>query len=98
MTTAANGKPASGKLLLASTKLVQDEPLPNSPEAGSLENSSNQNDNDFRLPSMRVDKEPRTAIANRKLANGKLSSPSTKLALQIGQDMRAKKVFTLKTG
>ena len=38
---AANGKPASGKLLSTSTKLVQDELPPGSPEARNLEDSSN---------------------------------------------------------
>ena len=39
-----------------------------------------------------------TAATNRKLVSGKLLSVLTKLALEIGQDMRAKKVLTLKTG
>ena len=47
---------------------------------------------------MRVGKRPKTAAANGKPANGKLLSASTKLALGIRQDMRAKKVLTLKTG
>ena len=97
-TAAANGKPASGKLLSASTKLVQDELPPGSPEARSLEDSSDQDDNDVRLPPVRAGKGPRTAAANGKPASGKLSSASTKLALGIGQDVRAKKVLTLKTG
>ena len=97
-TAATNGKPASGKLLSASTKLVQDELPPGSPEARSLEDSSNQNDNDVKLPLVNAGKGPRTAAANGKPANGKLSSASTKLALGIGQDVRAKKVLTLKTG
>ena len=97
-TAAANGKPASGKLLSASTKLVHDELLPGSPEARSFEDSSDQDDDDVRLPPVRAGKEPRTAAANGKPASGKLSSTSTKLALGIGQDVGAKKVFTLKTG
>ena len=47
---------------------------------------------------MRAGKEPRAAAANGKPVSGKLSSTSTKLALGIGQDVRAKKVLTLKTG
>lgn len=39
-TIAANGKPASGKLLSALTKLVQDELPLGSPEARTLEDSS----------------------------------------------------------
>ena len=97
-TAAANGKPASGKLLSASTKLVQDELPPGSPEARSLEDSSDQDDDDVRLPPVRVGKRPRTAAANEKPASGKLLLTSTKLALRIGQDVRAKKVLTLKTG
>ena len=97
-TVVANGKLASGKLLLASTKLVQNELLPGSPEAKSHENSSDQDNNDVRLPPVRAGKRPRTTAANGKPASGKLSSASTKLALGIGQDMRAKKVLTLKTG
>ena len=97
-TAAANEKPASGKLLSASTKLIQDELPPGSPEARSLKDSSKQDDNDVRLPSVRADKGPKTAAANGKLASGKLSSVSTKLTLGIGQDVRAKKVLTLKTG
>ena len=97
-TAAANGKPASSKLSSASTKLVQDELPPDCPEVKSLEDSSNQDDDDVRLPPVRVGKAPRTAAANGKPASGKLSSASTKLALGIGQDVRAKKVLTLKTG
>ena len=97
-TTATNGNPTSGKLLLASTKLVQDELLPDSLEARSLEDSSNQDDNNIRLPPMKAGKRPRTAAANEKPASGKLSSASIKLALRIGQDVKAKKVLTLKTG
>ena len=97
-TAAANGKPASDKLLSASTKLVQDQQPPGSPEARSLEDSSDQDDNDVRLPPVMAGKGPRTAAANRKPASGKLSLASTKLALGIGQDVRAKKVLTLKTG
>ena len=97
-TVAANGKPASGKLSSTSPKLVQDELPPDSLEARSLEDSSNQDDDDIRLPLMRVGKRPRTAAANEKPASGKLLLTSTKLALRIGQDVRAKKVLTLKTG
>ena len=97
-TAAANGKPASSKLSSASTKLVQDELPSGSPEARSLEDSSNQDDNDVKLPPVRAGKGPRTAAANEKPASGKLSSTSTKLALEIGQDVRAKKVLILKTG
>ena len=97
-TAAANGKPASGKLLSASTKLVKDELPPGSPEARSLEDSSDQDDNNVRLSPVRAGKRPRTAAANGKPANSKLLSASTKLALGIGQDVKAKKVLTLKTG
>ena len=90
-TAAANGKPANGKLLSASTKLVQDELLPGSPEAKSLEDSNNQDDNNVRLLPVKVSKRPRTVAANGKSVSGKLSSVSTKLALGIGQDVRAKK-------
>ena len=82
----------------ASTKLVQDELLPDSLEARILEDSSDQDDNNVKLPPVRAGKGPRTAAANGKPASGKLSSASTKLALEIGQDVRAKKVLTLKTG
>ena len=47
---------------------------------------------------MRAGKGPRTAAANGKLASDKLLLASTKLALRIGQDVRAKEVLTLKTG
>lgn len=47
---------------------------------------------------MRVDKGPRTLAANGKPVSDKLLSISNKLALGIGQDVRAKKVLTLKTG
>ena len=47
---------------------------------------------------MIVDKRLRTVAANGKPASGKLLSASTKLALGTGQDVRAKKVLTLKTG
>ena len=97
-TVVANRKPASGKLLSASTKLVQDELLPGSQEARSLEDSSNQDDNNIRLLLMRAGKRLRTTAANEKPASSKLSSGSTKLALGIGKDMKVKKVLTLKTG
>ena len=72
--------------------------MPGLPEAGSLEDSGNQDDDDVRLLPVRAGKGPRTAAANRKPTSGKLSSALTKLALGIGQDVRAKKVLTLKTG
>ena len=97
-TAAANGKPPSGKLLLALTKLVEDELPPGSLEVRSFEDSSDQDNNDVKIPPLRAGKGPRTAAANRKPASGKLSLASTKLALGIGQDVRAKKVLTLKTG
>ena len=85
-------------MLLVSPKLVQDELPPGSPKARSLEDSSDQDDNDVRLPPLRADKGPKTTAANEKPASKKLLLASTKLALRIGQDMRAKKVFILKTG
>ena len=97
-TPTANEKLASGKLSSASTELVQDELPPDSLEARSVEDSSNQNDDDIRLLPVRASKGPETAAANKKLASGKLLSASTKLALGIGRDMRAKEVLTLKTG
>ena len=97
-TAAVNGKPASGKLLLASTKLGLDKLLLASSEARSLEDSSDQDDNNVRLPFVRAGKSLKTAAANRKPVSGKLLLASTKLALEIGQDVRAKKVLTLKTG
>ena len=97
-TAAANGKPASGKLSSASTKLVQDELPPGSPEARSLEDSSNQDDDDVRLPPVRAAKGPKTAAANRKPGRGKLSLASTKLVLGIRQDVWDKKVLILETG
>ena len=95
---AANRKPASGKLSLTLTKLVQDELPPGSPKVRSLKDSSNENDNNIRLPFIRVSKGPSIIAANRKPASGKLLSASTKLALGIVQDMRAKKELILKTG
>ena len=97
-TAAANGKPASCKLSLTSTKLVQDELPPGSPKARSLEDSSDQNDNVVKLPPVKMGKRPRTAAANGKPVSGKLLSTLNKLALGIGQDVRAKKILTLKTG
>ena len=96
-TAAANGKPASGKLLSASTKLVQDELLPNSPKAKNLENSSNQNNDNVRLLPIRAGKVPKTAAVNGKLGSGKLLSALTKPALEIGQDVKTKKILTWKT-
>ena len=81
---------------MTSTKLVQDELPPFSPEAKSLDNSSDQDDNDVRLLFVRADKRPRIATANGKPASGKLLSALTKLALGIWQDVRAKKVLILK--
>ena len=52
-TVIANGKPASGKLSLALPKQVQDELPPDSPEAKSLEDRSDQDDDDVRLLHMR---------------------------------------------
>ena len=54
----ANGKTANGKLLLVSTKLVQDELSPGFPEARSFEDSGKQDDNDVRLPLVRAGKGP----------------------------------------
>ena len=96
-TAAANGKPASGKLLSASIKLVQDELLLCSPEARSLKHGSNPDDDDVKLPPVKAGKRSKTAATNGKLASGKLSSALIKLALGIGQDMGAKKVLTLMT-
>ena len=95
---ATNKKPVSDKLLSATTKLVQDKLPPGSPEAWSLEDSSNKDDNDIRLLPVRAGKGPRTAAANRKPASGKLLLTLIKLALGIRQDVRAKKILTLKTG
>lgn len=97
-TAAANEKLASGKLLLASTKLVQDQLPLGSLKAKSCEDSSNQDDNHVKLPPMKAGKEPRTAVAIEKSASRKLLSTSTNFVLEIGQNVRAKKVFTLKTG
>lgn len=80
-TAVANGKPASGKLSWASTNLIQDELLPSCLEARNLENSSNQDDNNVRLFPMRAGKKPRTATANKKMANSKLWLASTELPL-----------------
>ena len=63
----------------------------------SLEDSSNQDNNNVRLPPVRAGKRLTTVTANRKLASSKLSSASTKLALGIEQDVRAEKGLTLKT-
>ena len=97
-TVAANEKPTSSKLLSASTKLVQNELPPGFPEARSFEDSSNQNEDDVRLPPVKAGKGSKTSIVNGKLASSKLALASTKLALGIGQDVSAKKVLTLKTG
>ena len=97
-TAAANGKLASGKQLSAVlTKLIQDELSPGAPEARHLKASSNQDNDNVRLPPVRENKRPRTEAANGKPVSGKLLSVSTKLALEIGEDVRAKKVFTLNT-
>ena len=97
-TVASNKKSASGKLLLTTTTLVKNELLPNFLKVKSLEDSSNQDDNDIRLLSLRAGKGPRTTVLNRKPANGKLLLTSNKLALEIGQNVRVKKVLTLKIG
>ena len=97
-TIAVIKKPASGKLLSTSTKLDQDELLPGFSEAKSLEDSSNKNDNDVRLLLIKVGKGPRIIAANGKPSSEKLLSASTNLALEIGQDIRAKKILILKTG
>lgn len=97
-TAAANRKPANGKLSLALIKLVQNELLSGFPKAKSSKDSSNKDDNNTKLLSMRVGKKPKTVVANEKPASGKLLLVSTKLALRIRQDVRAKKIFTLKTG
>lgn len=97
-TVAANRKLTGKKPLLASTKLVQDELPASSLEAESFEDGSNQDENDVRLPLVRVDKRPKTAANNGKPVNDKLLSVLTKLALGIKQDVRAKKILTLKTG
>ena len=91
-----NKKPATGKLLLVSKKLIKDELLPGSLEVRSFEDSSNQDDNDVRLLPVRVGKKSKTVTANGKPASSKLLLASTKLVLEIEQDVRAKKVFTLK--
>lgn len=96
-TTAANRKPANNKLLSASTKLVQDKLPLGSLEARSLEDSSGQDENDIRLPLVKACKRPRTVDADRKPANSKLLSVLTKFAFRLRQDIRAKKVLTLKT-
>ena len=81
-----------------STKLVQNKLLPGSSKARSLKNSSDEDDDDVRLSPIRIDKKPRTSAANGKPASGKLLLASTKLFLGIGQDVRAKKLFTLNIG
>lgn len=82
-TIAANRKLVSGKLLLTTTKSVQNELLHIFPEAKSLKDSSNLNDNNIGLPSIRIDREPKTAAANKKLASSKLLSTLTKYTLEI---------------
>ena len=47
---------------------------------------------------MRAGKGPKTTTANEKPASSKLLLVSIKLSLGIEQDMRIKKVLTLKTG
>lgn len=44
---------------------------------------------------IRRNKRPKTEAVNGKPVSGKLLLVSTQLALEIGQDVRAKKVFTL---
>ena len=97
-TAAANRKPASGKLSSALTKLVQDELPPGFSKARSFVDSSDQDDNDVRLTPLRAGKGSKTTTANEKPVNGKLLLALTKLTLRIRQDIRAKKVLTLKTG
>lgn len=97
-TAVANRKLASGKSLLESSKLVQDELTPGSPEVRNLENSSDQNVDNIRLPPVKASKRPKIGTVNRKPASSKLSLALTKVALRIGQDVRAKKILTLKTG
>lgn len=46
---------------------------------------------------MRVHKKLKIVAVNRKPVSGKLLSALTKLVLKIWQDIRAKKVLTLKT-
>ena len=55
-----------------------------SPEAKSLKDSSDQDDDNVKLSPMRASKGPKTVVANEKPASGKLLSTSTKLALGIG--------------
>ena len=90
---ATNEKPVSSKLSSVLTKLVQNELLLGSLETKSLEDSSNKDDNNIKLPPVRVGKKLRTIAANRKPASDKLSLKLTKLALRIGEDMKAKKVL-----
>lgn len=66
-------------------------------KAKSHKNSSNKDDNDIRLLPIKAGKKPRIVATNRKLGSGNLSSTLTKLVLGIGQDKKAKKVFTPKT-
>ena len=96
-TAAANGKPVGSKLSSASTKLVRDELLPGSLEARSLKDNNDQDDDDVKLLPVRAGKGPRIATANGKPASAKLSLTSIKLVLGIRQDVRAKKILTLKT-
>ena len=97
-TAVANRKPANSKLLLASTKLVQEKLLPGSSKARNFEDSYNQNDNDIKLLPVKAGEKPRTIVTNVKPVSDKLLLTSTKLTLENWQDMRAKKVLTLKTG
>ena len=97
-TIVANGKRANSKLSLILTKLVEDELLLDFLEARNLKDSNNKDDNNIKLSLVRSDKRPKTTAANGKPASSKLSSVLTRLTLRMGQDVRAKKVLTLKTG
>lgn len=72
--------------------------MPSFLEARSFKNNSDQKDNDVRLPFVRADKKPKISSTNRKPASNKLLSASTKFALEIGQDVKDKKILTTKTG
>ena len=94
---ATNGKSVNNKLSLALTKLVWDKLSLGFPKGRSLEDNSDQDDDNIKLLPKKAGKWPKIAAANEKLVNGKLLLILTKLALKIGQDVRAKKILTLKT-
>lgn len=97
-TATANKKLTSSKQLFVSTRLIADKLPPNFSKVRHLKDSSDQNDNDVRLLSMRRNKKVKTKAAiNKKPVNSKLLSVSTKLTLRIRQDVKAKKVFILNT-